>query len=109
MDSNQIRTLETKLHEMKEALAAETGSGQGGTVELDQSRMGRLSRMDALQAQQVALEASRRRERQRLAIEGALNRIDSGNYGYCYACGEEISFARLNFDPTITRCVDCAS
>ncbi|WP_425487759.1 TraR/DksA family transcriptional regulator [Microbulbifer rhizosphaerae] len=44
-----------------------------------------------------------------MAIEGALKRIESGDYGYCYACGEEISFARLSFDSTITRCVDCAS
>lgn len=109
MDSDQERILKAKLLQMKAALDAETDSGQGETVELDQSRMGRLSRMDALQAQQIALDAGRRRERQRLAIEGALKRVESGDYGYCYACGEEISFARLSFDPTITRCVDCAS
>lgn len=109
MDSDQVRILKSKLLQMKETLAAEPDSGQGETVELDQSRMGRLSRMDALQAQQIALEAGRRRERQRLAVEGALKRIESGDYGYCFACGEEISLARLNFDPTITRCVDCAS
>ena len=32
----------------------------GKTVELDQTRVGRLSRMDAMQGQQMALEAERR-------------------------------------------------
>jgi len=109
MDSDQIRTLKSKLLEMKAALEADTDSGQADTVELDQSRVGRLSRIDALQSQQLALEAGRRRERQRLAIEGALRRIESGDYGYCYACGEEMSFERLSFDPTLTRCIECAS
>lgn len=109
MDSDRVRILKSKLLEMKAALEADVDSGQADTVELDQSRVGRLSRMDALQSQQLALEAARHRERRRLAVEGALNRLESGDYGYCYSCSEEIAFKRLSFDPTITRCIGCAS
>lgn len=76
-------------------------------VELDQARVGRLSRMDAMQAQHMAQETARRRQRQRVAIDGALRRIDSGDYGYCYICGEEIEAGRLAADPTNTRCIRC--
>lgn len=76
-------------------------------VELDQPSIGRLSRMDALQAQQMAQETARRRQQQLQRIEGALRRIDNDDFGYCALCEEEIDRRRLNVDPTITRCIDC--
>lgn len=94
--------LRSELQEMEEA-SRETGE----TVELDQARVGRLSRMDAMQAQQMALEVARRRQQQVSKIEGALRRIESGEYGYCYVCGEEIDARRLSVDPTNTRCMEC--
>ncbi len=38
---------------------------------------------------------------------GRLSRMDAGDYGYCLACGEDISPARLDVDPAVTLCVDC--
>jgi len=78
-----------------------------GPVELDQAKQGRLSRMDAMQSQQMELEESRRRQHQLLKIEGALRRIQSDEFGYCFVCGEEIDERRLNFDLTNTRCITC--
>ncbi len=78
-----------------------------GTVALDQSKVGRLSRMDALQAQQMAQEMARRRQLQLQKIDSALRRMDTGDYGYCLICGDEIVVARLNFDPASTRCIEC--
>lgn len=77
-------------------------------VVLDQSSVGRLSRMDAIQGQHMALESARRREQKLAAIDGALRRLDSGDFGLCYACGAEIPESRLKVDPTLTRCVACA-
>lgn len=77
------------------------------TVALDQSKVGRLSRMDALQAQQMAQETARRRALQLQKIDNALRRMDAGDYGYCFKCADEIGPARLNFDPACTRCVGC--
>ena len=85
----------------------ETSREAGATVELDQTRQGRLSRMDALQSQQIALEAARRREHRLAMIDGALRRIESDDYGYCYKCGDEIDLRRLSGDPTVTRCIAC--
>lgn len=83
------------------------GKSATDTVELDQSMVGRLSRMDALQAQQMAQETARRRQCQLLRIESALRRVDSGDFGYCLTCGDEIVVGRLEFDPTSDRCVGC--
>ncbi len=77
-------------------------------VELDQAQVGRLSRMDAMQVQEMALEQERRREIELQKIEAALIRIEEGEYGYCTRCGEVIWPKRLNFDPATPLCVDCA-
>ena len=77
-------------------------------VELDQTRVGRLSRMDALQNQAMSLEAERRRRRELQRIDASLKRLESGDYGYCVTCGERIAVRRLELDPTLPTCVDCA-
>ena len=78
-------------------------------VELDQSTVGRLSRMDALQAQAMALETDRRRTVELRRIDSALKRIEEGEYGCCVSCGEEIQTKRLENDPTTPTCIDCAT
>jgi DnaK suppressor protein len=98
----ELLRLRSELQEMEETVK-ETGQ----PVELDQARVGRLSRMDAMQAQQMSLEAARRRQQQLLTIEGALRRIESGEYGYCFVCGNEIDVRRLAVDPANTRCMGC--
>ena len=86
----------------------ETASQAAGTVELDQSRVGRLSRMDALQQQAMAQATGLRRSAELRRIAAALNRIEDNDFGYCLNCGEEIAPGRLAFDPSITLCIDCA-
>ena len=67
---------------------------------LDQQAVGRLNRIDALQRQQMALEAERRRQLERRRILAALDRIAEDEYGWCAECGEAIATARLEVDPT---------
>jgi len=78
------------------------------TVELDQSRVGRLSRMDAMQSQQMSLEAKRRRELEKQRIEAALRRIAAGEFGICTRCEDEIGIGRLEANPTAVLCIECA-
>jgi len=100
-----------RLLELRESLlqAQETGDQAEKTVELDQTRVGRLSRMDAMQAQAMSVETGRRRRLKLLQIEAALRRIEADDYGYCQECGEEIATARLEVDPTAQLCIQCAS
>ncbi len=83
-------------------------SESGQTVELDQTRVGRLSRMDALQGQQMALEAKRRQKQKLLAIGAALRRIETEAFGWCLECGEEEDIRRLQADPSSALCIECA-
>jgi len=88
---------------------AETADESAAVVELDQTKVGRLSRMDALQAQAMAKASGERREQMLRKIEAALKRIDNDEYGYCKDCDEPINPKRLEFDPTSVLCIDCAS
>ena len=87
---------------------AECSTDQRKPVELDQTRVGRLSRMDALQDQAMALETDRRRNAELDRIEAALKRLEDGDYGWCLSCGEQIPAKRLELGPTVALCVDCA-
>ena len=89
--------------------AQETGDEAEQTVELDQTRVGRLSRMDALQAQAMSKETGRRRRLKLLQIEAALRRIEDDDYGNCQECGDQIAAARLGVDPAVLLCINCAS
>ena len=107
MKSEEYRRL--LLERRDELLSlAQTGREAAGTVELDQSKVGRLSRMDALQAQAISQERERRRELELQRIEAALQRIDRDDFGYCQECDEPIAEARLRFDPAVTLCIQCA-
>lgn len=80
-----------------------------GAVELDQASVGRVSRIDAIQQQAMALNNERSRANELERIKAALARIEDGAYGECLACGEEIPEKRLRFDPSIATCVSCAA
>ena len=96
------------LRQEIEALVA-SGEESAAVVELDQSKVGRLSRMDAMQAQAMAKASGQRREVMLRNIDAALKRIDSGEYGICHDCDEPINPKRLEFDPTALRCIECQS
>lgn len=40
-------------------------------------------------------------------IDAALERIEAGEYGQCEQCGNDIGHARLEVQPTATRCIEC--
>lgn len=100
-----------RLLALREELLAVDASGEAasGVVELDQSRVGRLSRMDALQGQAMSVETRRRRQLHLRQIEAALARIEEDEYGWCLECGNEIDVRRLEFDPAAPLCIGCAA
>jgi DnaK suppressor protein len=98
----QLLNKQDELCELKVSLKT-----SAATVVLDQNSVGRLSRMDAMQAQQMAMESARRNENNLIQIKAALIRIDNDDYGYCEICDEEIILGRLSIDPTARKCVRC--
>ena len=110
MNEKQLQHLKQKLvSDRQQIIELESTLAESSqTVVLDQSKVGRLSRMDAMQGQQMAMEASRRRQQQLQNIQQALTRMENDEYGYCLQCGEEIDIRRLEFDPANRFCIDCA-
>jgi DnaK suppressor protein len=65
--------------------------------------------MDAMQGQAMSLEVNRRRQVELNRIEVALQRLARDEYGDCIRCGEVVESKRLEFDPSILLCIDCAN
>lgn len=99
-----------KLLARREELLAEDrlSAADRAPVALDQDSVGRLSRIDAMQVQAMALAQGRRRQSERSAIDAALHRIDEDEFGYCLKCGNDIAPARLEHNPAVTTCIECA-
>lgn len=110
LSARQLEVLRERLLAQREVLesVAESSREAGSVVELDQTRQGRLSRMDALQQQAVAQASEGRRMLQLRRIAGALERMKRGDYGDCVRCGEPIAPPRLQADPAATLCIECA-
>ena len=99
--------LETRLTELQSQ--DDTNIDSRDTVVLDQTSVGRLSRMDAIQQQAMAKATRQKRATEVLAIKNALLRLEEGEYGYCENCGEYIPAKRLELTPTAVRCISCAN
>jgi DnaK suppressor protein len=105
-----LEILRQKLIAQREALVAQDAMSEAdrAPVALEQDSVGRLSRIDAMQLQAMAVAQQRRRQAERVAIDAALGRIDAGEFGCCVRCGEEIASARLQHNPAASTCIQCA-
>lgn len=106
-----LSELKAKLEHERESILslARSGTEKRAEIELDQSKVGRLSRMDALAGAQMSAETERRRRYRVVLIERALKKIDDGLYGECGECLQEIAIARLELNPAAELCIDCAT
>jgi len=107
----QLVQLHSALEDKRQQLEAQLENSELDTkpVVLDQQSVGRVSRIDAIQQQQMALANQQQSTQQLKRIELALQRIDSGEYGFCLQCEEPIAFARLQAQPFAGLCLDCQS
>ncbi|MDX9714292.1 MAG: RNA polymerase-binding protein DksA [Dissulfurispiraceae bacterium] len=102
----KFQDMRKKLLSQKNALLSEAGIalnqlpdeqifpelGDQASAEIDRNFMLRL----------------RGRERNLLKkIDEAIDKIDSGNYGICENCGQEINLKRLEARPVTTMCIEC--
>lgn len=103
-------TLRAKLDALKAQLEQpdDSSAADRAPVQLDQQSVGRLSRIDAMQVQAMALATEQRRKAELARVQAALVRLDSDEFGYCEICGEEIAAARLEHNPAVTTCIGCA-
>ena len=98
--------LEAMFAELTEAVKDRSGSTT--PVQLDSS-IGRLSRMDAIQSQQMALALKARQQQALSRVRAALVAIEQGTYGRCRRCREPIALERLEAQPDAVLCMQCAA
>jgi len=105
-----LKYFKKRLEERLEAITVgqERKKKETAPVELDQARVGRLTRMDAMQQRAMSQAAARLIDLERQRIQVALGRMRVGDYGYCARCGEEIAEGRLGSDPSVLTCISCA-
>lgn len=105
-----LDSFKTRLEERRESILAgkKAMKQENEPIELDQARVGRLSRMDAMQQKAMSQASARLLDMELQRIKTALSRIESEEYGYCILCDEEIVEKRLQFDPSLLTCIHCA-
>ncbi len=111
MDDTEITAYRQKLLAERDELRAtgDASEAERKPVTLDQQSVGRLSRMDAMQVQAMAVAAEGRRQARIRRIEAALTRLADGEFGWCVTCGDEIAPKRLAMDAAVPTCIACAT
>ena len=99
----QLKVMEAEL-----SAAVEGNADATAPVTLDTS-IGRLSRMDAIQSQQMALGLKARQQQSLLRVRNALKAVADGTYGQCRRCKGPIAMERLEAQPDASVCVRCAA
>lgn len=112
--ASDLEARRQQLLALRDQLLADDAAAEAdrAPVTLDQESVGRLSRIDAMQVQAMALAlalaAQLHRQAERNRIDAALRRLDTGDYGWCVRCGDEIQAKRLDHAPASTMCLACA-
>ncbi len=77
-------------------------------VQLDQTAVGRLSRMDSLQNQGLTRNLREREQIKLAQLREALGRLEDGSYGLCTQCSGTVPFERLYVFPEAPTCAACS-
>ena len=106
---DEVIELEVRPREELEKLRAEAREEKVDpqAVAVDVA-IGRLSRLDSMQMEEVRKDGVRRRNQRMHLLQEALRKMDDGSYGQCDGCGGWIDYARLEQRPEANLCGDCA-
>lgn len=108
-DDSSLADLRRRLEERRTDLTALIAEGRRSDQPVSpDSAIGRLTRQDAMQQQQMSAELVRRHEQELVRVEQALRAFDEGTYGVCQRCDKPIAIARLKAMPHAALCVTCA-
>jgi DnaK suppressor protein len=105
----QIEELAAELHRALDKLERSMRTTEEALrpVKLDQTAVGRLSRIDSLQNQGLTRNLKEREEAKLGQVVSALRRMEEGTYGLCIQCSAEIPFERLLVFPETPICTRC--
>lgn len=97
--------IETRIEEIETFLAQDDPESKPVAPDV---AIGRLSRLDSMQAQQMNLAQQRRLREELEHLHSAQERMDKGTYGTCAYCLSPIAYERLEAMPDAVVCISCA-
>jgi DnaK suppressor protein len=110
LTEEQTKELHSDLLTLREEIATLLEASQASTRAIEpDAAIGRLTRIDAMQQQSMAIEERRRRQIRQQQITGALAAVELGEYGFCRRCEEPVGYRRLKARPESPFCVPCMS
>lgn len=108
MDATTQESFRPRIEARIAELDAQLGATKGDTEAIAPDKaIGRLSRLDSMQMQQMAVGMQSRMREEIKQLKEALQRINRGRYGTCDLCRGDIPIERLEFQPDATICVAC--
>ncbi len=109
MEARERETLRSHFQQLLDTLSGQLPSlKESASPVPPDSALGRLTRMDAIQALEINRHAYRQVQEQVAGLEQALKRIGDPDFGFCSECGNAIPLGRLKAVPGSQRCVNCA-
>jgi DnaK suppressor protein len=103
--ASQAATLMALEKQLTQELAYFTDAA--APVTLDQSQVGRLSRIDAIGQQEMHKAAAAQTEQRLRRVLVARRKLDGDDYGLCEQCDEPIQQRRLEAQPEVIYCMGC--
>jgi DnaK suppressor protein len=109
MNADKRQKLRTAIQQKIDALRKDIESFEAlARPVAPDNAIGRLTRMEAINAQGINVAALGKARHTLACLERALPRVDHPDFGLCRECGESIPFARLMILPETDLCVPCA-
>lgn len=108
LTDGQIAELTQLLEDIRGEIVAQMDASREDAkpVDLDEP-IGRLTRMDAMQQQNMTTAGRRSLEARLKQIAGASAAVRTGDYGFCVRCDEPIGYPRLHARPESRLCIRC--
>ena len=110
MNKRDLERFRKLLMEQRDQISGNAKKALSGDIHVDPDDF--PDEMDIASSEMTLQFAGRLREREQgllAKIDAALVKIESGEYGECVMCGEQIGVARLRARPVAELCIDCKS
>ena len=110
MEERQIAEARERLLHMRREMTLEIQQSCAASREIGQDGVSDIGDMSSNSYHRDVLLNLSENQRQRIRdIDAALDRLESGSYGICQRCEEDIELRRLEVRPFSRYCVECKS
>ena len=108
MKAKDLESVKQHLLKIRQELMDEVQAKYAASREIGETNVPDLADVSSnAYSREMLLNLSEAHHRQMQDIDAALARLESGEYGICASCEEEISPRRMEVRPFSRYCIDC--